>query len=389
MRKPRVVSIFGTRPEATKMAPVVLALKDDPELEHQLVITAQHRKLLDDVLEMFDLTADHDLNLMQARQSLEHVMSGVLTGISAFFEQQRPDIVLVHGDTTTTFAAALAAFYHHIPVGHVEAGLRTSTVTRPFPEELNRRLADVIAAHYYCPTLGAAKNLTANRDLGGRIFITGNTALDAVRLVQDSAYDFAEDRLDDFTAHPGPRIVVTAHRRENWGEPLASICAGLLGLLEDFPAARVCFCWHPNPAVREVVQPLLGEHPRVLLVDPPRFDAFANLVAQCDLVLTDSGGIQEEITQLRRYALVLRDETERPEAVEAGFARLVGTAAEDIRAAAREVLPLTTAPARGGTGELPAHDAISPFGDGRAAERIHAAVRFALGLSDAPAADYL
>jgi len=381
MSKPVVVTVFGTRPEAIKMAPVVLQLREDPELDHRLVVTAQHRRLLDDVLALFDLEPQRDLDLMQERQSLEYVFSGALNGVSAALHELQPDFVLVHGDTTTTFAATLAAFYQRIPVGHVEAGLRTSTLSRPFPEELNRRVTDLIAQQYYCPTAGAAANLHKSDIYGGRVFVTGNTALDAVRLVQDENYKFHDQRLADFAAQAGPKLLVTAHRRENWGEPLKAICRGLLAILADFREAHACFCWHPNPVVRESVGPLLDGHPRVLLVDPPRFDEFANLMARCDLLLTDSGGIQEEISLLKRFALVLRHETERPEAVEAGFAQLVLPEDDVLRRTVGEVLPRCL------HGELPP-TAPSPFGDGHAAERVHAAVRFELGLESQPPADY-
>jgi UDP-N-acetylglucosamine 2-epimerase (non-hydrolysing) len=376
-----VLTVLGTRPEATKMAPVVLALQADPALEHQLVVTAQHRELLDEVLALFNLRPSHDLGLMQERQSLEYLAGAALAGLSAVFEQERPDFVLVHGDTTTTFIAALAAFYKHIPLGHVEAGLRTSTVKLPFPEESNRRLADLLADYYFCPTAGAAANLRACPAHEGRVFVTGNTALDAVRLVHRPDFRFADGALARFAAHPGPKLLVTAHRRENWGARLQSICRGLLAVLGEWPDAALCFCWHPNPAVREVAGPLLGGHPRVLLIDPPRFDAFVNLAARSDLLLSDSGGIQEEVTLLRRFVLVLREETERPEAVQAGYARVIGTAAEVIQHAVRAALPQCLA------GRLPS-GAPSPFGDGRAATRIHAAVRFALGLEPTPPEDY-
>jgi UDP-N-acetylglucosamine 2-epimerase (non-hydrolysing) len=270
-------------------------------------------------------------------------------------------------------AAALAAFYLRIPVGHVEAGLRTSSISEPFPEEMNRRVADIIAAHYYCPTEGAADNLRSGRWQEGEIFVTGNTALDAVRLTYSADYRFLNPRLEAFARWDGPRLLVTAHRRENWGLRMETICQGILAVLADQPQAMVCFCWHPNPVVRESVQPLLGGNPRVLLIDPPRFDIFVNLLGAADLVLTDSGGIQEEVTMLRRFALVLRSETERPEAVDSGFARLVGTDAQAIRKAVAESL------------ELKANDRLipavpSPFGDGHAADRIVAAILQRFGL---------
>jgi UDP-N-acetylglucosamine 2-epimerase (non-hydrolysing) len=380
--RPKVLSVFGTRPEAIKMAPVVRELAADWQLEHRLVVTAQHRELLDEVLELFDLAPAHDLNLMQQRQSLEYLTSAALTGLSEVLAVERPDFVLVHGDTTTTFVAALAAFYQHIPVGHVEAGLRTSTIKLPFPEELNRRVTDLLADHYYCPTSGAAANLRSRAEHNGQVFITGNTALDAVRLAYHEHYTFTSERLAEFAEHDGPKLLLTAHRRENWGAPLEQICYGLLDALTAHPAARACFCWHPNPAVRDTVRPLLAEHPRVLLVDPPRYDEFVNLMARSDLLLSDSGGIQEEVTQLRRFVLVLRQETERPEAVASGFARVIGTAREAIATAVAEVLPQCLA------GSLPPPQAPSPFGDGHAADVIHAAVRYAVGLEHHPPEDY-
>ena len=380
MTRPLVTSVFGTRPEAIKMAPVVRALAADGELEHELIITAQHRGLLDDVLALFELTPAADLDLMRERQRLEDFTALALSQLAARFAERRPDFVLVHGDTTTTFCAALAAFYAGIPVGHVEAGLRTSTVRLPFPEEFNRRAADLIAAHYYCPTPAAAANL-AQRDYGGRVFVTGNTALDSAKLVLDPGYAFADARLAQFAVHTGPKLVLTAHRREHWGEPLREICRGLLSALAALPDARVCVCLHPNPVVREIAEPLLGTNPQVLLTEAPRYDAFMNLLARANLVLTDSGGIQEEVTVLGKYALVLREETERPEAVDAGYARVVGTEAEAIRASILDALPQCLA------STLPGNNP-SPFGDGQAAARIHHAVRFFLGLEQQASEDY-
>jgi UDP-N-acetylglucosamine 2-epimerase (non-hydrolysing) len=400
MAHPRIISVIGTRPEAIKMAPLILALDTADDFEHELIVTAQHRGLLDDVLQLFGLAPTHDLNLMQPGQSLEYITSGVLNGMREVLGSKRPDFVLVHGDTTTTFCAALAAFYARIPAGHVEAGLRTSTVAEPFPEEFNRRATDLVAAHYYCPTPRAVENLRANSDYGGQLFLTGNTALDAVRLCHRAHYDFAEPQLAAFAQHPGPKLLVTAHRRENWGDPMSDICRGLAAALDTFDDARACFCWHPNPDVRQTVQAELGSHPRVLLCDAPRYDVFINLLARCDLALSDSGGIQEEVTQLGRYVLVLRKETERPEAVEAGYARVVGTDADAIVTAVEETLPQCLPhtgcaadlnhpeqhapwprlPGRNDQGEL----TPSPFGDGHAAERILAALRWHFGLAVNP-----
>ena len=366
MKNPLVTSIFGTRPEAIKMAPLLRLLIDDPGIDHELIVTAQHRELLDDVLDLFDITPAQDLDLMQETQSLDYITAGVLGGVGQALDRLQPQLVLVHGDTTTSFAAALAAFHRGIPVGHVEAGLRTSSIREPFPEEFNRRTVDIIARHYYCPTSEAAANLADGSLYGGETFVTGNTALDAVRLVASEDYIFPAE-LTDFTEHIGPKLLVTSHRRENWGANMADICRGIKGILSDDPAAMVCFCWHPNPQLRSQIRSELGGHGRVLLTDPPRFDAFVNLLRISDLVLTDSGGIQEEITMLGRFALVLRNETERPEAVAAGFTRLVGTNGESIRRAAAEELP------RLRRGNYPT--APSPFGDGHASERILTAIR--------------
>ena len=381
MSKPNVMSIFGTRPEAIKMAPVVLALQADSQLEHLLVVTAQHRGLLDDVLELFRLKPAYDLDIMQSQQSLGQITSRVLDGVGDILAREQPDFVLVHGDTSTTLAAALAAFYAHIPVGHVEAGLRTSSINLPFPEEFNRRCVDLFAQQLYCPTQGAVDNLTAGGQLAGEVFLTGNTALDAVKLVAAGQFEFADQRLAAFLKQAGPTILLTAHRRENWGKPLADICNALVLSLEDYPEAKAVVCWHPNPAVRETMEPILGGNDKVLLLDPPRFDVFVNLIQASDLILTDSGGIQEEITVLGRYALVLRPETERPEAVSSGYARVVGVALENIREGIAEALPKCVA------GSLPPK-VPSPFGDGNAAQRIHRALRYGLGLDAAKPADY-
>jgi len=355
------------------MAPVVRLLDADPQVDHRLVVTAQHRELLDEVLQLFELTPDYDLNLMQDRQSLDYLTAGALEGLGKVLDEVRPDFMLVHGDTTTTFVGALAAFYRQIPVGHVEAGLRTSTVTEPFPEELNRRITDLVSAQYYCPTEGAAANLRGCPEHTGEILVTGNTALDAVRLVHDPNFNFPQGPLVEFAGHPGPKLLITAHRRENWGRPLALICHGLLAALADFPDAMACFCWHPNPVVRETVGPLLQGQPRILLCDPPRFDTFVNLMARCDMLLTDSGGIQEEISQLRRFALVLRAETERPEAIEAGFAQLVKPDTIAVRDAVGKYLPQCL------SGEIPGSNP-SPFGDGHAAQRIVSAIKEKLNI---------
>lgn len=376
------MSIFGTRPEAIKMAPVVLALQADDSIEHVLVVTAQHRELLDDVLCLFSLTPTYDLDIMRSEQSLGQITSRVLTGVGEILAREEPDHVLVHGDTTTTMAAAMASFFANIPVGHVEAGLRTSSINIPFPEEFNRRNVDLFAKHLYCPTQGAVDNLKTHPQLEGEVFLTGNTALDAVELVANDHFSFTDGKLAAFLKQAGPTILLTAHRRENWGKPMEAICQALILGLEDHPTAKAVVCWHPNPVVRTTMEPILGGHDRILLFDPPRFDVFVNLIKASDLILTDSGGIQEEITVLERYALVLRPETERPEAVSSGFARVVGVSVENIRDGIEEALPRCL------DGRLPPQNK-SPFGDGKAALRIHSAVRYSLGLDEHRPADYV
>lgn len=363
------------------MAPLALLLNADTEIDHRLVVTAQHRGLLDDVLAIFGLTADVDLNLMRESQSLHYITQSALEGLEKAVADLKPDFVLVHGDTTTTFAAALAAFYAGVPLGHVEAGLRTESIAAPFPEEFNRRATDLLANHCYCPTSAAAERLERNPDCAAELFVTGNTALDAVKLCYRDDYTFRDPVLAKFAAHDGPKLILTAHRRENWGKPLDGICGGLLDTLDAEPRARAVVCLHPNPEVSERIRSLLDGHDRVFTVPAPPFNEFVNLLGRCDLVLTDSGGIQEEITVLGRFALVLREQTERPEAVETGYARVIGTGRKGIAEAAAEALPRCL------DGRLPLGNA-SPFGDGQAAQRIHNAVRWRLGLEPRKPADY-
>lgn len=365
--RPRILTVFGTRPEAIKMAPVVLALARTPGIESRVCVTAQHRSMLDQVLGLFDIRPDYDLDIMRPGQGLGHITTAVLEGMDRVIEDFRPTRVLVHGDTTTTFAAALAAFYHKVPVGHVEAGLRTGDVHAPWPEEMNRRLADIIADLHFAPTEGAAANLRAEARPGGRILVTGNTVIDALHQVTGMlrADRRLTERLDGFFPFLDPDkrlILVTGHRRENFGEGFERICQALARLGER-PDLQIVYPVHLNPNVREPVERILHKRPSVHLLEPLDYLPFVRLMDRAHFIVTDSGGIQEEAPSLGKPVLVMREVTERPEAVEAGTVRLVGT---DEEAIVRESLRLLD--------DAAAYQAMSrahnPYGDGHAAERI-------------------
>lgn len=374
----KVMPVFGTRPEAIKMVPVVKALEEDPRFAVITVVTAQHREMLDQVLALFEISPAHDLDLMRAGQSLTDVTTRVLDGLGGILSGGEPDIVLVHGDTTTTFAAALAAFYRRIPVGHVEAGLRTGDRYQPFPEEINRRLTGALAELHFAPTAAAADNLVREGVDAARIFVTGNTVVDALQMCRS--------RLAAGGTY-GPRVVstdrpyllVTVHRRENWGERLKSICRAIERILEDHPDLDLIMPVHPNPAVQEVVRGMLGGRRNAHLVTAVQYDEMVLLMAGARLILTDSGGIQEEAPALGKPVLVLRDTTERPEAVAAGTVALAGTDEEGIYRLTRRVLTERAVYDR------MAH-AVNPYGDGLAAGRIRHALLYAFGrLADPPA----
>lgn len=368
----RVLNVFGTRPEAIKMAPVVRALDDAPDMECRVCVTAQHREMLDQALALFDIVPDHDLNVMRADQDLAHITQAVLVGVSAVLAEERPDRILVHGDTTTTFAAALAGFYAKIPVGHVEAGLRTGMRYAPFPEEINRRLTDSLSDLHFAPTASAAANLADEGISGNGVSITGNTVVDALlhvveRLRTDSAIEAEMAGRFPFLRGERRLILVTGHRRENFGDGFERICHALAQL-----AARadvdVVYPVHLNPNVREPVHRLLGGLPNVHLLKPLDYLPFVYLMDRCHLVITDSGGIQEEAPSLGKPVLVMRDVTERPEAVEAGTVRLVGTDADAIVTAAASLLDDDAE-------YVKMSRAHNPYGDGHAAERIVEEIR--------------
>nr|WP_275450019.1 UDP-N-acetylglucosamine 2-epimerase (non-hydrolyzing) [Halothermothrix orenii] len=359
----KTVTIFGTRPEAIKMAPVVKALQESENIENKILVTAQHREMLDQVLRLFQLKPDFDLDIMKHKQSLTHIMAKALEGIEKVLTEVTPDLVLVHGDTSTTLAGALAAYYQKIPVGHVEAGLRTYDKYQPFPEELNRHLTGVIADLHFAPT-GKAKNFLLNEGVDeGSIFVTGNTVIDALLYTANIDYTFEDPVLKEFDFDRGPVMLLTAHRRENWGQPLEDICYAVKELVENNSDLRVIYPVHLNPRVREVVFSILGGHNRILLIEPLDYLPFVHLMKSVDIVLTDSGGIQEEAPSLNKPVLVLRNVTERPEAVEAGTVKVVGTDREKIY---NEVSCLLNNKDEYNKIAL----AKNPFGDGKAAGRI-------------------
>jgi UDP-N-acetylglucosamine 2-epimerase (non-hydrolysing) len=357
----KVLVVFGTRPEAIKMAPVIRELQEVKDIETVVVVTAQHREMLDQVLNLFAIKADYDLNLMKEQQDLFSITTGVLNGLKEILEKERPHLVLVHGDTTTTFAAALAAFYQRIPVGHVEAGLRTRNKYSPYPEEMNRTLAGRIAELHFAPTDTARDNLLAESTANFKIWVTGNTVIDALLETVQLDYKFGPELQGiDFNKR---LILVTTHRRENWGSSMRNIYQALIDIVQEFPDVEVVFPVHRNPVVRDIAEEMLKGRERFHLIDPLDYEPFANLMNRCYLVMTDSGGMQEEAPSLGKPVLVLRDTTERPEAVQAGTVKLVGTNQQRIYNAARLLLT-----------DKNEYDkmarAINPYGDGYAARRI-------------------
>ncbi|MDM5200756.1 UDP-N-acetylglucosamine 2-epimerase (non-hydrolyzing) [Fictibacillus enclensis] len=369
-KKIKVMTIFGTRPEAVKMAPLVMELKKYPEeIEPVVTVTAQHRQMLDAVLDTFSIIPDYDLNIMQDRQTLSQITIKALAGLEGILTEVKPDLVLVHGDTTTTFAASLAAYYQQIEVGHVEAGLRTWNKYSPFPEELNRQLTGVMSDLHFSPTGAAAKNLLEENKTGDTIFITGNTAIDALKTTIQEVYTHkvlekvGKDRM----------ILVTAHRRENLGDPMKNIFKAIKRLVEDYEDVQVVYPVHLNPAVRELAAEILGNDPRIHLIDPLGVIDFHNFASRAYLILTDSGGVQEEAPSLGVPVLVLRNNTERPEGIAAGTLRLVGTEEENIYTITSELL------SNGQAYEEMAR-ASNPYGDGQASRRIVEAILYHYGL---------
>ena len=362
------MTVFGTRPEAIKMCPLVLEMRKYPEYIQPIVaVTAQHREMLDQVLDLFGIVPDYDLNIMTSGQTLYDVTTRALMGLKPVMEEAKPDMVLVHGDTTTTFAGALAAFYAQIPVGHVEAGLRTGNKYSPYPEEMNRKLTGAMADMHFAPTATSKGNLLKENVNPASILITGNTVIDALQTTVHGDYHFADEDFNRVFATGHKLILMTTHRRENLGEPMRHVYRALKSVLETHENVEAIFPVHKKPKVREIVNQELGHLSRVHLIEPMDYEPFANLMAKVDIVLTDSGGIQEEAPALGKPVLVLRDTTERPEAVEAGTVKLVGTAYEDVLQETNRLL------------DDDEHyrsmaEAANPYGDGKACERIIKAI---------------
>lgn len=380
MKKLRIMSVFGTRPEAIKMAPLVKELACREEIESLCCVTAQHRQMLDSVMKVFDLRADCDLDIMTPRQTLSSITSKCLTGMDGAIERLKPDMILVHGDTSTTFAGALSAFYHQVPVGHVEAGLRTYDKYSPFPEEMNRRLVTAIADLYFCPTKNNRDNLLKEGIEKG-IFITGNTVIDALRTTVRSDYVFATQKLNELDYENRKVILVTCHRRENYGEPMRNIMLALRQIAEQNEDVELVYPVHLSPVVREAVDAYLRGAPRVHLIEPLPADEMHNIMARCYMVLTDSGGLQEEAPALGKPVLVMRRETERPEAVEAGTVKLCGVVQDDIVTMAERLIRDRNAY------EKMAH-AVNPYGDGKACARIADAIEWHFGRRSERPADF-
>ena len=361
----KVMIVFGTRPEAIKMAPVVQAIKRQDCIECVVVVTAQHREMLDQVLNLFEIIPDYDLDLMRHGQTLAELTSNILEGMDRILCEARPNIVLVQGDTTTTFAAALAAYYHRVPIGHVEAGLRTGEKYCPWPEEMNRKLSGSLADLHFAPTEVSRDNLLREGVSKDKIFITGNTVIDALIATAKDDYKFKNQELNRILDENRDKrlILMTTHRRENWGEPMTQIYKALKKTLDDFADTYVIFPVHKNPTVRKVVSEILENHPRVYLIEPMDYEPFINLMAQTYLILSDSGGIQEEAPSLGIPVLVVRDTTERPEAVVAGTVNIVGTNYEKVLEGIRRLLSDQDT-------YLKMSQACNPYGDGCAGARI-------------------
>lgn len=380
MKKIKVMSVFGTRPEAIKMAPLVKELAKYPDLESICCLTGQHREMLDSVMDIFRLKGDYDLNIMEKQQTLSTITTKTLLGMDGVIDACRPDVILVHGDTSTTFAGALSAFYHQIPVGHVEAGLRTWDKYSPFPEEMNRTLVGDIAELHFSPTRANADNLR-REGISGDIFITGNTAIDAMGYTVREDFRFTEQLLNELNFEKKRIIVLTCHRRENYGKPMEDIMDAVARIVELHPDVEVVYPVHLSPVVRECAAKHLSGKERIHLIDPLDVQQMHNLISRCYMVLTDSGGLQEEAPALGKPVLVLRRETERPEAVAAGTAKLAGVVYEDIVAMANTLLE-----------EPSAYEAmakaVNPYGDGSACQRIAQAIRWHFGLSSERPADF-
>lgn len=370
----KIMTIFGTRPEAIKMAPLVKALEKDAELEPVVVVTAQHREMLDSVLNTFDITPCHDLNIMKSGQTLSDITSKSMVLLEEVIKKESPDMVLVHGDTVTTFSGSLAAFYNQLPIGHVEAGLRSYDKYSPFPEEMNRQMVGVMADLHFAPTFNAAKNLLDEGKSSNNVVITGNTAIDAMNYTINENY--TSQIIDK---HRNKKfILLTAHRRENIGQPMINVFKAVRKLIDQYEDLALVYPVHMNPRVRELAEAYLGHHDRIELIEPLDVMNFHNFAKHAYLIMTDSGGIQEEAPSLHKPVLVLRDSTERPEGVEAGTLRVIGTNEDSVYEETKRLLD---------DKQLYKHmsEANNPYGDGNASNRIVNHIKYYFGLiSDKP-----
>lgn len=380
MDKLKIMSVFGTRPEAIKMAPLVKELAKHPEIESICCLTGQHRQMLDSVMEIFELKGDYDLDIMEKSQTLTTITTKTMLGMDKVIEQAKPDMILVHGDTSTTFAGALAAFYHQIPVGHVEAGLRTWDKYSPFPEEINRTLVGDIAELHFCPNVANRKNLEREA-IGGKMFITGNTAIDAMKYTVQEDYVFQTELLNKLDFENKRVIVVTCHRRENYGKPMEDIMNAIAQVAQTHTDVEIVYPVHLSPVVRECAAKYLDGKDRIHLIDPIDVQEMHNLMARSYMVMTDSGGLQEEAPAMGKPVLVMRKETERPEAIAAGTAKLAGVEKDVIVSMANELL------------DDPAvyekmAKAVNPYGDGEACPRIAQAILWYFGRTEQEPADF-
>lgn len=368
MAKIKVMSVFGVRPEAVKMAPVIKELEKHPQaIDNYVVVTGQHKEMLHQVLDLFQINADYDLDIMTQKQTLIDVFERAMKGLDKVYKEVKPDIVLVHGDTLTSFVAALTAFYNKIKVGHVEAGLRTYQKYFPFPEEINRQLTGVIADMHFAPTQNAKENLLKENIDDSKIYMTGNTVIDALEFTVKENYKYINNHLKNEPWNDKRLILMEVHRRENWGQPIENICQAVKDIVEKYPDTFVVFPVHLNPVVRDMVFEMLDETERILLVDPLNTDDFHNIMAQSLFLVSDSGGVQEEAPALGTPVLVTRDVTERPEAVEAGTVKIVGTEYESVYSQIEKVLDNPEELDKMAT-------SINPYGDGLASKRIVAAI---------------
>ena len=373
----KVMTVFGTRPEAIKMAPLIKELEKRDGIQSIVAVTAQHRQMLDQVLSLFDIKPDYDLNIMKPKQTLAQITTRALVGLEEVISEAKPDIVLVHGDTTTTFAGALAAFYCHTMIGHVEAGLRTYDKYSPWPEEMNRRLTGQMTDLHFSPTVSNKNNLLRENVSADKIYITGNTVIDALKTTVRADYKFRDDTLNDVFASGGRVILMTAHRRENLGEPLENICSAVRDVVLSHDDVHLVYPMHMNPVVRSTATSILGRLDRVHLIEPLDVEDMHNAMERCYLVMTDSGGLQEEAPSLGKPVIVLRNETERPEAVEAGTVIMGGVHKADIVHKANMLL-----------NDKQVYDKIAhtanPYGDGNASARIADAILYAFGMGERP-----